>query len=267
MAKLKEEKTKKAEVFAPPAELVVELPAGTRAFQTFRITGTGPGLLSASCRGMIADGLLEMEREKWHRAHPNQVVAKEPKIVRLPEETSELATYPTNDNRFYHPAAAFIGSLVDGLWAAKAKFPGIREGANNILQRTVRICHEQAVLVDPKTFKPFTWGKKKDINNPPYIMDFRTAVNLNSGGRVMCWRALWKRWATFITLSFDASQIQSSVVLQALNLGGELVGVGGFRPLPPQNRPKDKRGKGGPFGTYEAAFWNKPIPKGAIPEL
>lgn len=251
--------------FQAPSQLVVKIPAGTRDFCTFLIKGTGLGILQHSCRGMVLDELEKMKEEEARRANPDQVATKKEKVIRLPEETAELGTYPTNDGRFYHPSAAFVGSLIDGLWAAKAEYPGTKELACNVLQRTVRMTHEQTILVDPKTFEPFGWKNGKDIKKPPYIIDFRTAVNQNTGGRILTWRPLWKKWAAFVTLSFDAAQVQRSVLLQALTLGGDLVGVGTFRPLPPRNLPK--KGKGGPFGTFEVEFWDKDVPESATPEL
>ena len=255
------------DAFKPPAELVVKIPAGTRDSMTFRIVFDPRGILQHSCRGMIADEMVKMKEEEEHRKNPGVAKAKKEKVIRLPEETAELGSYPTNDGRFYHPAAAFLGSLIDGLWAAKAEFPGTKELACNVLQKSIRMEHEQAILVDPETNKPFTWkaSDKEKLKNPPYHMDFRTAVNLNTGGRILTFRPLWRKCATFITVSFDAAQIQPSVVEQALRLGGELVGVGAFRPLPPRNLPK--KGKGGPFGTYTSSIWTKDIPKGAVPEL
>ncbi len=261
----KKNKVPDTDGYVVPSELVVKIPAGTRDSLTFLIEWTGLGLLQHSCRGMVMDELDKMKDEEERRKQPDVAKAKREKIIRLPEETAELGTYPCNDGRFYHPAAAFVGSLIDGLWAAKAEFPGTKELACNVLQKSIRMDHEQAILVDPKTHKPFAWPKKKDIKKPPYVIDFRTAVNLNTGGRILTWRPLWKKVATFVTLSFDAAQIQPSVVLQALTLGGQLVGAGAFRPLPPRNLPK--KGKGGPFGTYKASIWTKPIPAGAVPEL
>ncbi len=251
--------------YKPPAKLEVGIPVGTRDFITHRIEWTGLGLLQHSTRGMVADELDKIRLEEERRKNPDVVQPKREKIMRLPEETAELGSYPTNDGRFYHPAAAFVGALIDGLWAAKAVFPGTTELACNVLQRTVRMVHEQCILVNPETHKPFSWGKKKDIKKPPYYGDFRTAVNLNTGGRILTWRPLWRKVVTFVTLSYDAAQIQPSVITQGLELGGVSVGVGAFRPLPPRNLPK--KGKGGPFGTFVVTVWDKPIPKGAIPEL
>ena len=256
--KAKEEKAP----FVAPARLKVGIPAGTRELCTFLILGGSP-IMQHSPRGMMADDAVALAEEAERRKHPDRIISKKDKILRLAEETAELGSYPTNDGRFYHPASAFVASLLDGLWAAKAEYPGTTELASNVLAKSIRVTHNQAILVDPKTFKPFKWGKKRDIFHPPYFIDSRTVVNCTTGGRIVSHRPLWVRWATFIVLSYDVTQAQRTVVLQGLERGGESVGVGAFRPLPPRNRPSNKKGKGGPYGVYIPCIWDKVIPKGA----
>ena len=250
--------------FVTPKKFTLGLPVGTQAFQTFLIVGEPPGLESSSKRKMIAAGEAEVEAEREHRGEPDKALPKEKKKIWLPEELAELSTYPTNDGRFYHPAMAFLSAALDGLWAARAIYPNERESASNILARSLDVRQMQCILVDPVTHKAFRWGKKKDILHPPYVITLATPVNNITGFSILNWQAVWPKWATFVTFCYDPMQASPESILQALELGGRLVAVGGFRKL---STKRSKRGKGGPFGKYIPYLWNRAIPQDAIPEV
>jgi len=256
---------------APPQALELGLPVGVMDYVTFLIQNqpSGRPIMQSSPRGMLLAAEIKDAEEMARRALTEedrvQVQTRAPKVRLLPGEVAELNTYPTSDGRFYHPAQAFLSSLIDAFWATKAVWPGskTRESAEKVLIRTARAVHDQAILFNPDTMKPY-----RATDNPlGYFVDVRTAVNRNTGDRIIASRPAWKRWGVLVTMSFDNVTLTKHVLRQGLQIAGTLVGAGVFRPLPPRNMPPAKQGKGGPFGTFIADFWDKPIPKDLQPEI
>ena len=275
--------------FELPDELELGIPAGTFEEVTFLITGELPGLLQNSTRLRVQNQIDEANYIRMLRLlSPEERDKPRDKFklpVRLPEEHMEFSTYPTSDGRYYHPAPAFLGAMIEGLWASDAFYPVLREGgktvknapAEKIIRRSVRVVHIQSILLDPDTLKPFRQpiakkdeplyverdGKRIALceEDTPYVFDTRGAQN-RLVGLVTAYRPHWPRWATFVRFIYDIAPCKEAYLLQGLKLGGSRIGVGAFRLTPPRKR--QYTGFGGPFGPFTAEVWNKPIPKDAM---
>lgn len=291
--KPEKKETKEVEVgeFTLPDELEVGIPAGTFESATFLLKGEipGPGMMQNSTRLRVENQVDEAQYVRALRLLPPDELDKPREKfalpVRLPEEHTEFSTYPTKDGRYYHPTAAFLGSMLDGLWVSNAFYPVLREGgktvkntaAEKVIRRAVKMVHIQAILLDPDTLEPFRQpvaekneplfverdGRRVAIReeDTPYVHDYRGAQNRNVG-LITAYRPVWPRWATFVQFMYDVAPCKEAYLLQGLKLGGSRVGVGAFRLMPPRKR--QFTGFGGPFGGYTAEVWDKPIPKEAM---
>jgi len=139
--------------------------------------------------------------------------------------------------------------------------PGTK-GANvgNFLKPIVRVTHQQAVIVDPKTFQPY----HRNGEGNPYDIKTMTICNRSQSSikRIVTHRPIWKEWAAFVTFEYDPSMCNPQLINQGLNVGGSIIGVGAYRPTP----PKGSDGKGGIFGRFTSEVWKDEIPKAVLGE-
>ena len=154
------------------------------------------------------------------------------KRIPTAEEEALAGTYRLPDGTFYHPAVAFRNSLVDGAGTRRLG----RVYVKSIINQTVFVTHEEAILVDPDTKEPLR----------KYEIDVRRAVVQGQG--IVRARPMWPRWATMVELEYDSDLLEPRHILEVFEIAGRNVGVGEYRPLPNQN--SKTKGKGGPFGRY-----------------
>lgn len=257
----------------PVNELKMGVPLGTRNYVTFLVQGRPPWLLQHGTRGMLKKEIQKQADMRKMRALPaaeqEKAIPRKVKTIadiELPEETTELATYPTSDGRYWFPASAFSSGIIDAFQISRAIYlvDGKEKGAHLVLENSIRVEHTQCVLFDQRTMKPFF--VPKDGEKPPYIMDARAVTNPKKG-KLIAFRPLWLNWATFVTLSYDSAAHREGVLQQGMSLAGDRVGLGALRPYPPPKHKNPNRGRGGPYGTYTATIWSQDIPEELRPEF
>ncbi len=79
-----------------------------------------------------------------------------------------------------------------------------------------------------------------------FEVDTRTAVNKTTKGRVVVHRPRFEKWGGEFFIKVNLDVVEPATIQQYLNEGGELVGIGSFRPE-----------KGGPFGTFNVSLWEE----------
>lgn len=264
----------------PPESLDVRLPVGVRNEITFLIRGKAPWLLQHGTRGMIEKSMAELEKIRKMKEEMGQKEQEEATVrrtktvasIELPEKSTELATYPTADGRFWFPASAFGSAIIDAFQICQAVYviprgngkKPIEKGAHLVLENSIRVEHTQSIILNAKTLKPFR--APENGGKPPYVMDIRTAVN-SQAGRVLVFRPLWLNWAMFVRVSFDSAIHGPGVVKQGMELAGDRIGIGSLRPYPPPKSKNPNRGRGGPYGTFSVEVWDKKIPDECLPEF
>ena len=184
---------------------------------TFRITGMSPLLMHNPAGGMSAP-------------------SKDLKVKKIPspEEEAEASTYrmPSangDKGQLYAPSIALRSSLIDGGLNQKLG----KESLRGLLAQVVFVVDEFCPLTHPDTGEPLV----------DYEVDTRRAVIQGNG--IMRSRAKLPEWATEISLEYDPDLIETRHILAAFELAGRRVGILDYRPRCP-------KGKGGPFGRYQA---------------
>lgn len=175
----------------------------------FKITGIFP-LLTHNPAGM----------------QPN---ANSPKVKKIPTPEDEARTglYLDDDGNYCIPSIAFRSALLNGL---KGKKVG-RSSAVSVFQAAVFNVDEYSVLVDPENDKPLR----------EYCIDTRRAIVQRNG--VLRSRPKFEKWGCYVHLEVDLDITTPQQVEEALNIAGQVIGVGDFR--------IEKRGT---FGKFTAVL-------------
>ena len=74
--------------------------------------------------------------------------------------------------------------------------------------------------------------------------DSRAVVIPSTGGRIMCHRPRFDQWGVKFDLDVDESMFSVALVRELLDLAGQRIGVGDFRPA-----------RKGPFGRFKVVNW------------
>lgn len=173
----------------------------------FRITGIFP-LLTHNPAGM----------------QPN-VNSPKAKKIPTPEEEARAGLYIDDDGNYCIPSRSFRSALLNGL---KGKKVG-KTSAVSVFQAAVFNVDEYSVLIDPDTGKPLR----------KYSIDIRRAIVQRNG--VLRSRPRFEKWGCYVYLEVDLDITTPQQVEEALNIAGQIIGVGDFR--------IEKRGM---FGKFKA---------------
>lgn len=76
--------------------------------------------------------------------------------------------------------------------------------------------------------------------------DSRSVVIPSTGGRIMCHRPRFDEWRVSLTLDVDEALFGEQVVRELVDLAGQRIGVGDYRPA-----------RRGPFGRFRVDSWKK----------
>jgi len=189
----------------------------------FKIEGISPLLLHNPSSMM---GELEMVEEKGDKKKKGSDIGV--KRIPIPEEEARQGLYIDKENNFYIPAICFHNCIAN---AAKGKRIG-KVSAPSIVWGAINVYEEKCILIDPEKNKPL-----KD-----YEIDIRTVVvgfGKNSK-RIIRARPKFLVWGCYVKFEYDWEVIDPKVILQLMQIGGNFVGVGDYRP---QTR--------GPFGRFK----------------
>lgn len=194
-----------------------------------RFTGFTP-LLQHNAKGMSVEDQKKGGLDKTEKVHLTG------------EAEARTGLYVTTDGkRYYHPAEAFRDAIIEAVVGTKIG----KKSAPDLFMSGLLTTHDEAILVNPDTGKPYDVGEK----NPPWKVDTRTVVVPSTGGRVPRSRPIWDKWACEVEFERDPFTLKPEIVLQAANIAGARVGVGQLRPKPKKGK---NRGRGGRFGKFRA---------------
>lgn len=84
------------------------------------------------------------------------------------------------------------------------------------------------------------------ITPSKWEVDSRAVVIPSTGGRILCHRPRFDEWRVTFTLEVDESMFDESIVRELVDLAGQRIGLGDFRP---QRR--------GSFGRFKVVSWRK----------
>jgi len=147
------------------------------------------------------------------------------KKIPSPEEEARAGLYIDSDGHFCLPSIAFRSALLNGL---KGKKVG-RYSAISVFQAAVFNVDEFTVLRDPATDEPLR----------DYVIDTRRAIVQRNG--VLRSRPRFNKWGCYVRLDVDLDITTPQQVEEALNVAGQIIGVGDYR--------IEKRGM---FGKFKA---------------
>ena len=185
---------------------------------TFQVTGRSPGLLMHNPAAM-GNGGTGMSVKK----------------TKTPEDEARAGRYVDGKGNFYFPAQAFKSCMVSG--AKGLRFN--KQAAATLIRGTVFCPEDNVTILDPKTLKPLKAAK--------YDIDMRRVVITGRRCGVLRARPLVKSWACKVALEVDADPYYNAGdLLQAIERGSRMVGVGDFRPE-----------NGGAFGRFTVKLLRK----------
>lgn len=147
----------------------------------------------------------------------------------IPREQAEAKLYIGADGKPVLPAPNLLRAFVDaGVF--------IKMGRSKLsTQRTSLVPAGLAITEIELPIAPCRWE-----------VDSRSVVIPSTGGRVMSHRPRFDEWRVTLTLEVDESMFSEQVVRDLVDLAGQRIGVGDFRPA-----------RRGPFGRFRVDSWKK----------
>jgi hypothetical protein len=112
----------------------------------------------------------------------------------------------------FMPSEHIRGSLINAGSFIKSKVGNAKKNMKNIVAGMFFVNPEEIIL-------PESW-----------IIDKRSAVNKNIKARIICIRPKWESWKVNFELWVDNDTITSETVKNLVEIAGQYVGIGSFRP-------------------------------------
>jgi len=147
----------------------------------------------------------------------------------LPREQCEAKLYRTPDGKAVLPSANLLRAIVDAGVFVKSGKSKLSTQRSSIIPAGVAIVETDLLIM------PGKWEA-----------DSRAVVNPSTGGRMMCHRPRFDEWKVTCTLDADDSMFSEKLVRELVDLAGQRIGVGDFRPA-----------RKGPFGRFKVITWKK----------
>lgn len=148
-----------------------------------------------------------------------------------PREVAESHCYRDKDDFLVHPSSAIPALLKEVGRNHKQK--SSRRSLTYLVPAAVRMQDDTVALFNGNG------SRAKEFE-----VDSRTGVNKNTKGRVLIHRPRLNTWSAEFFVRINKDIMDPDMILQLLNEGGELVGMGSFRPQ-----------CGGPFGTFQVTLF------------
>lgn len=146
-----------------------------------------------------------------------------------PREQAEPKLYLGSDGKPALPAPNLLRAFVDAgvfIKAGKSKLS---------TQRTSLVPAGLSIVEIELPITPYKWE-----------VDSRSVVIPSTGGRVMAYRPRFDEWRVSLTLDVDTTMFGEPLVRELVDLAGQRIGVGDFRPA-----------RRGPFGRFKVISWRK----------
>ncbi len=144
-----------------------------------------------------------------------------------PREQAEAKLYLDSRGRCILPGPNLFSSLIEAGKFIKAGKSKLSTNRSSLIPAGLSI--EQIEL-------PITPGK--------WEVDSRAVVIPSTGGRIMCHRPRFDTWKLNAEIQVDPTMFSESVVREVVDLAGQRVGLGDFRPA-----------RRGPFGRFKVIAW------------
>lgn len=147
----------------------------------------------------------------------------------LPREQAEAKLYRTADGLVVLPSANLLRAIVDAGVFVKVGKSKLSTSRSSLIPAGVAICEPELPIA------PGRWE-----------VDTRAVVNPATGGRMVCHRPRFDAWRVTFTLDADESLFAERLVRELVDLAGQRIGVGDFRPA-----------RKGPFGRFKVVMWKQ----------
>ncbi len=164
--------------------------------------------------------------------NPESMSGEEAKLgkknIPTPEAEAAAGLYINKDGDYFVRSVSFHNCIAA---AAKGKRIG-KISAPSIVWGNINIATEESVLINPKSDNPI---KKYEIDKRRAVL----GTGKNAKGIIRA-RPKFFPWGTYVRLEYDWESIDPKVILNLMQIGGDVVGIGDFRPE-----------KKGPFGRFK----------------
>lgn len=156
-------------------------------------------------------------------------------VAQVPRDMAQKFLYKEEKtNRLYFPTTGVARLLREA--GSSMKLKGERKSLKYKVPAAVLMMDEVMYFKDPKT--------QKDILDPNWEVDVRSAVNAKVGARVPVCRPRLDSWSLNFKLRINHEVLSDDIIHKLLQDGGEQIGLGSFRPE-----------KGGTFGLFRVTAW------------
>ncbi|BBE51188.1 hypothetical protein OYT1_ch1642 [Ferriphaselus amnicola] len=147
----------------------------------------------------------------------------------MPREQAEPKLYLDANSKPCIPSPNLMRAIVDA-----GTF--IKSGKSKLSTQRTSLVPAGISIVEPEL--PITPSK--------WEVDSRSVVIPATGGRVMAHRPRFDEWRLSLTLDVDTDMFDEGVARQLVDLAGQRIGLGDFRPA-----------RRGPFGRFRVDSWKK----------
>jgi hypothetical protein len=151
-----------------------------------------------------------------------------------PRDEAEKYCYRDPQKKFFHPSYAMIRLLAEA--GSSHKQVSNRKSLKYVIAGSVRVLEEALYILDGDGKHPV-----KD-----YEVDSRPVVIPATKGRIMRHRPRFDDWSMKFHFVINDDIIDPAIVLQLLQEGGLMLGIGDYRPE-----------KFGPFGVFQVTLWKE----------
>lgn len=146
-----------------------------------------------------------------------------------PREQAEPKLYTGPNGKPVIPSANLLRAMIDAGTFVKAGKSKVSTARSSMVPAGISITEVDLPLT------PSNWE-----------VDSRSVVIPSTGGRIMCQRPRFDVWRLSGTLDVDTDMFSEGMARELLDLAGQRVGLGDFRPA-----------RRGPFGRFRVDQWKK----------
>lgn len=178
-------------------------------------------------------GISPLLCNRFHEAAQAQVSSGTSGALRgkkaLPREQAEPKVYRSMDGKAVLPGPNLLAAIVEAGKFVKSARSKLTTTRSSLIPAGIAIVEPEMLLL------PGKWE-----------VDSRAVVIPATQGRVMCHRPRFDEWRIKLTLDIDDSLFSPTLVRELVDIAGQRVGVGDFRPS-----------RRGPFGRFKVTGWKE----------
>jgi len=152
----------------------------------------------------------DIKLEEWEKNRKHIIERSD--INKSDSVRAEYHCYRNSDGHCYIPAEQLRIAMIAGGTYLKSKVGARTKSMKGIVAAMLQINPEEILLPDYDT------------------IDKRSAVNRNVKARVMVIRPKWTVWEAQFDMIFDNETLTTETVTELINVTGNYVGIGSYRP-------------------------------------